>query len=388
MDSDTITIEDALNLLKSGGEGIEEWNQRRKSGASPIDLSELDLDGAELEGADLTHLNLTKTNFSRANLKRARFCFANVTQAKFRSAELSDADLTHADLTDADLRDANLTNSDLSHADLTGATLVNVKLDGADLEGTRFIESDLDGTSLKKARFRGTVIAADLSLVDLKSLNEAKHQASSHVTFGSVRNFNGNLPKRFLKGCQLDDRIIRLFSHMSEEGSETATDSTKTIKIFLASSEELREDRDEFERYFLQQNHLLRKEGLYLEIIRWENFLDAMSETRLQDEYNREVCACDIFVSLFMTKTGKYTEEEFDVAHQAFKENGKPLIYTFFKDTKASIGAVDREAVKSLWSFQDKLKELGHFYTEYENTEHLKRHFKDQLDKLQAANRL
>ena len=98
MDSDTITIEDALNLLKSGGEGIEEWNQRRKSGASPIDLSELDLDGAELEGADLTHLNLTKTNFSRANLKRARFCFANVTQAKFRSAEYMRKDKLHGTL--------------------------------------------------------------------------------------------------------------------------------------------------------------------------------------------------------------------------------------------------------------------------------------------------
>ncbi len=60
-------------------------------------------------------------------------------------------------------------------------------------------------------------------------------------------------------------------------------------------------------------NDRLRKEGLYLQIVRWENFLDAMSETRLQDEY-QEVRECDIFVSLFMTKTGTFTEEEFDVA--------------------------------------------------------------------------
>ena len=56
-----------------------------------------------------------------------------------------------------------------------------------------------------------------------------------------------------------------------------------------------------------------------------------MSETRLQDEYNKEVKACDIFVSLFFTKTGKYTEEEFDVAHQQFHTK-KPLIYTYFKN--------------------------------------------------------
>ena len=42
-----------------------------------------------------------------------------------------------------------------------------------------------------------------------------------------------------------------------------------------------------------------------------ENFLDAMSENGLQEEYNRKVRECDVFVSLFKTKTGKFTEEEF-----------------------------------------------------------------------------
>ncbi len=68
-----------------------------------------------------------------------------------------------------------------------------------------------------------------------------------------------------------------------------------------------------------------------MKIVRWENFLDAMSETRLQDEYNKAIRECDIFVSLFFTKTGKFTDEEFDVAHRQFKDTKKPLIYTFFK---------------------------------------------------------
>lgn len=63
----------------------------------------------------------------------------------------------------------------------------------------------------------------------------------------------------------------------------------RTIKIFLASSAELKDERDQFDLYFRQQNDELRKQGLYLKIIRWENFLDAMSESRLQDEYNKEV---------------------------------------------------------------------------------------------------
>lgn len=108
----------------------------------------------------------------------------------------------------------------------------------------------------------------------------------------------------------------------------------------MASSSELEEDRDAFDLYFRQQNDRLRKQGIYLEIVRWENFLDAMSETCLQDEYNKEVKACDIFVSLFFTKTGKYTEEEFDTAHKQFLDTKKPLTYTFFKNAPQNIGDI------------------------------------------------
>ena len=97
----------------------------------------------------------------------------------------------------------------------------------------------------------------------------------------------------------------------------------KTVNIFLASSAELRADRDEFDRYFRERNDIFIKEGLYLKIIRWENFIDAMSATRLQDEYNKAVKECDIFVSLFSTKAGKFTEEEFD-----FFENIKKKRYS------------------------------------------------------------
>jgi hypothetical protein len=153
----------------------------------------------------------------------------------------------------------------------------------------------------------------------------------------------------------------------------------RTIRIFLASSEELKEDRDAFDLYFRQQNDQLRKQRIYLEITRWENFLDAMSETRLQDEYNKAVRECDVFVSLFFTKTGKFTEEEFDTAHDQFKQTGSPRIYTFFKDASVSMGDISDE-VTSLLAFKKKLKELGHFYTSYKNTDDLKLQFSNQLD--------
>jgi hypothetical protein len=173
-------------------------------------------------------------------------------------------------------------------------------------------------------------------------------------------------------------RVDQLPSWAKEEKPATA----RTIRIFLASSAELREDRDAFELYFRQLNDQFRKEGLYLEIVRWENFFDAMSETRLQDEYNKALCDCDILMSLFFTKTGKFTEEEFDAAHRHFKATGRPHIYTFFKNADIKTGSARKEDMMSLWAFQEKLRGLGHFHTSYDNIEHLKRQFRDQLDKL------
>ena len=153
----------------------------------------------------------------------------------------------------------------------------------------------------------------------------------------------------------------------------------REIRIFLASSAELREDRDAFELYFRQQNDKLREQGMYLKIVRWENFLDAMSATRLQDEYNQEVRNSDITVCLFFTKVGKYTEEEFDTAYGQFLKTGKPRIFTYFKNAVVNTGNLGREFGSRL-DFQDKLKALGHFPTAYNGIEHLKLHFREQLD--------
>ena len=40
------------------------------------------------------------------------------------------------------------------------------------------------------------------------------------------------------------------------------------------------------------------------------------------------------------------------------------------------------EDLISLEAFKKKLGALGHFYTSYDNIEHLKRQFRDQLDKI------
>lgn len=235
------------------------------------------------------------------------------------------------------------------------------------------------------------------AMFEQKELIDRKHRGKPTIECPKPPDYADVSVLELLDGMNLEQWLKRASKELSPNDGEPATSvdsepsesqrgvDVKTIRIFLASSSELREDRDAFDLYFRQQNDRLLKEGLYLKIVRWENFLDAMSVTRLQAEYNQAIRNCDVFVSLFKTKTGKYTEEEFDVAHHTFQETGKPLIYTYFQKATVSTNASNRDDLMSLWDFQKKLGELGHFYTEYESVGGLQNHFRDQLDKLQAG---
>jgi hypothetical protein len=157
-----------------------------------------------------------------------------------------------------------------------------------------------------------------------------------------------------------------------------------TKRIFLASSSELKEDREQFEIFINRKNKDWVAKGVFLELIVWEDFLDAVSQTRLQDEYNEAIRECDLFVMLFCTKVGQYTEEEFETAFKHFKSTNKPFIFTYFKDAQISIGTANKRDLMSLWAFQEKLDALGHFYTCYKSIDEVKFHFNRQLDKLAA----
>lgn len=153
-------------------------------------------------------------------------------------------------------------------------------------------------------------------------------------------------------------------------------------KIFLASSKELENDREKFENFINRKNKDWVKKGVFLELVIWEDFLDALSKTRLQDEYDKEIRKCDVFVMLFWTKVGKYTEEEFDTAVGQFKATERPFIFTYFKDAEPPSVTPNQDDLKSVSAFKKKLDELGHFYTRYKNTAELQLHFSQQLDKL------
>lgn len=175
------------------------------------------------------------------------------------------------------------------------------------------------------------------------------------------------------------EEFDRLIKHAETIPASYTNDSLKTIKIFLASSSELKDDREHFEIFINRENKKLIKKRIFLELILWEDFLDSMSKEGLQNEYNKAAKNSDIFIMLAFNKVGKYTAGEFETAFGKFKKTNRPFIFTYFKKPYIT---QDRSELKSLWTFEDKLKKLRHYPLEYKNTEDLMHKFDEQLEKV------
>jgi len=150
-------------------------------------------------------------------------------------------------------------------------------------------------------------------------------------------------------------------------------------KIFLASSAELDSDKEAVERFISRKNKELYKKRIFLELSTWKDFISAMTEEHTQESYNRYIRSCDIAIFLFHTKLGRFTKEEFDVAHEAFLTHSghvkKPLIYTYFK-------SATNEAPE-ITAFRTYIDSLNHFFDTYDSMDTLFVHLNRQLDKLE-----
>ena len=84
----------------------------------------------------------------------------------------------------------------------------------------------------------------------------------------------------------------------------------RTIRIFLASSEELENDRNAFGNLVRRLDKLYEKRGIRIELFECEDYDAAYNNRRKQDEYNDQVRASDMFLAVFHIKAGQYTIEE------------------------------------------------------------------------------
>lgn len=149
---------------------------------------------------------------------------------------------------------------------------------------------------------------------------------------------------------------------------------SKKIRLFIASSSKLMEQRNRFEVNIAGKNKILIDEkDVFIELIRWEDMSAFIQQDRLQNIYNEEIKVCDIFILLISDKIGKFTKEEFEVALDTYKRKNKPKILTFFdKSVKTTDNSIEE--------FKKELEELGHFYAFYNSFEDFWIKLNKQLD--------
>ena len=150
----------------------------------------------------------------------------------------------------------------------------------------------------------------------------------------------------------------------------------KKLKIFLASSEELKEERLELAGLIGHMNYALEKSDVKLYLVKWE-YLDAsMSQLHKQEEYNKKLEECDICIVLFWTRFGKYTKTELDTAFRKKGEGSLRKLYVAFKDSAAE--TPELAAFKSGFD-----KEYGLPYATFRDAHELKLEFLRQFNDIQ-----
>lgn len=149
----------------------------------------------------------------------------------------------------------------------------------------------------------------------------------------------------------------------------------KEIKVFLASSEELKYDRLAFSDLIRKLDNIYEKRGIRIKLFEWEDLDSAYNNKRKQDEYNEYVKQSDIFLALFRTKAGKFTVEEFELARNEHRKKGLPKPHVYCRDLEQG-----ETEDKTLSEFKQKLfDEMGHFFARYKNEDGLNLHFVMQL---------
>ena len=155
----------------------------------------------------------------------------------------------------------------------------------------------------------------------------------------------------------------------------------QTIKIFIASSSELKKERKELSLFLYDKNPLLENKNISLQPVRWEKLQQSFSGNRIQNYFNEELLKCDIAIFLFYTKIGKFTNEELEIAFKQFQKIKEKLIYVCFKTDSINIDDIKPEDLKKRIELKEKIaKEYQQLYCKYENIPDLLNQISDQLD--------
>ena len=156
----------------------------------------------------------------------------------------------------------------------------------------------------------------------------------------------------------------------------------KTIKIFIASSNELKDERVLMASLANELSTRLEKVGIQVIAVEWESLDSSMNEEHKQEEYNEKLRECDMCMVLYWTKFGMYTKTELDTAYKDKIEGKNPQkVWVYFKE----IDDPSKQPTEELKAFRDSFPtKYGHFYSPFANFDTLKAHFLLQFMEYQS----
>jgi len=153
--------------------------------------------------------------------------------------------------------------------------------------------------------------------------------------------------------------------------------NTKIIKLFLASSGDLKEEREKIKALMTEMNNEYIQKNIYIEPVCWENLSHSHQGDRIQDSFNQKMLECDIVLSLFYTKVGQFTKEEFEIARNSLNEEEKPnFLYVYFKEGGTPPNY--REYIKVL-ELREQIENSEQIYDTFNNFYELETKLKHQL---------
>ena len=107
----------------------------------------------------------------------------------------------------------------------------------------------------------------------------------------------------------------------------------KTIKIFLASSEELKPERLLIAELITKLNYIWAEYDISIRLVKWEYLDSSMGTQHKQEDYNDYLRQCDMCVVMYWTKFGMYTEIELETAYQLLNSDScLKHMYVIFKE--------------------------------------------------------
>lgn len=165
--------------------------------------------------------------------------------------------------------------------------------------------------------------------------------------------------------------------------------TVKEIKIFIASPDEVNEEREKIEEIINELNDTISKSySIHLKIITWEKNV-APQMGRPQEVVNEQIKPdeSDIFIGILWTKFGSKTgikssiesnqlnsgtEEEFEIAYNSLKNKGFPYIMFYRSNRQKRIDLIDPSQLQKVNSFFRRFKHDGKtpgIYSIYANIE-------------------